>query len=87
VPRVRFVRQAKEVGFSLEEIRQIIEASHIGPPCTLTRKLIERHLAQVESELHRLRSLQGRLKRLLHQMPPEVTNRVCPLIDGDQISN
>ena len=91
---LRFIRRAKELGFNLEEIRQIIEASRNEPPCALSRKLIERHLAQVEGELRRLQSLQGRLKRLLRQIPTEVADGdcplidgVCPLIDGDQISN
>lgn len=87
VALLRFVRRAKELGFSLEEVRQIVEASRNEPPCALTRKLIERHLAQVKGELHRLRSLQTRLKQLLRQTPSETADGVCPLIEGDQISN
>ena len=83
----RFVQRTRELGFSLEEIRQIIEASRNQPPCALARELIERHLAQVEGELHRLRSLQARLKRLLRQTPPEIADGVCPLIEGDWTSN
>lgn len=84
---LRFVQRAKELGFDLKEIRQIIEASHKEPPCALSRKLIERHVAQVEGELRRLRSLRGCLKRLLRRAPRSVAGGVCPLIDGDQISS
>ncbi len=87
VPLLRFIRQAKELGFSLEETGQIIEASRNGPPCALTRRLVERHLTQVEGELRRLRSVQGRLKRLLGHMAPEFADGVCPLIDNNRISN
>lgn len=87
VALLRFVQRAKELGFSLEEIRQIIEMSRNQPPCALARELIERHLAHVEGELHRLRSLQARLKRLLRQAPPEIADGVCPLIKGDWTSN
>ncbi|MGH8257892.1 MAG: MerR family transcriptional regulator [Steroidobacteraceae bacterium] len=80
---LRFVLHGKELGFSLAEVRQIINASRNGPPCALTRKLVERHLAQVEGELRRLRSLQARLKRLLRQATSETGDSVCPLIDGD----
>lgn len=82
---LRLVQRAKELGFSLEEIRQIIGASHGGPPCALTRKLAERHLAQVEDELRRLCSLQARLKRLMHQIPRETADGVCPLIEEEWI--
>ena len=84
---LHFVTRAKELGLSLGEVRQIIEASRTEPPCALTRTLLERHLTQVESELRRLRSLQARLKRLLRQTPPEAAEGVCPLIEGDRISN
>jgi MerR family transcriptional regulator, copper efflux regulator len=87
VALLRFVQRAKELGFSLGEVRQIIEASRTEPPCALTRTLIERHLAQVEGELHRVRSLQVRLKRLLRQAPPKTADGICPLIEGDRISN
>lgn len=80
---LRFVLHGKELGFSLAEVRQIINASRNGPPCALTRKLVERHLAQVEGELRRLRSLQARLKRLLRQATAETGDSICPLIDGD----
>ncbi len=82
---LRFIRRSKELGFSLDEISQLIEASRKQLPCALSRKLIERRLAEVESELHRLRSLRDCLKRLLHQAPPaEAANGVCPLIENSQ---
>lgn len=85
VTLLHFVRQVRELGLSLGEVRQIIGASRDEPPCALTRRLIERHLAQVEGELHRLRSLQARLERLLRQTPPETAEGVCPLIEGDRV--
>ena len=81
VALLHFVRCAKELGLSLGEVRQVAEASRKGAPCGLTRKLIESHLAQVEGELHRLRSLQARLKRLMRQTLPDTSDCVCPLIE------
>jgi MerR family mercuric resistance operon transcriptional regulator len=83
--RLQFIRRSKELGFSLDEVRQLIERSRNQPPCALSRELIERHLAEVESELHHLRSLRDRLKRLLHLPPPaQASDGVCPLIEGSQ---
>ena len=78
-----FVRRARELGFSLTEIRQIIEVSGREPVCGRTRELIARHLVQVEQELRRLRSLRARLKRLLERPVPETGGGVCPLIEGE----
>lgn len=86
VTLLHFVRRAKQLGFTLDEIRQLIEASRNEPPCALTRTLIERHLAEVESELRRLRLLHGQLKRLLRQPPLAATDGVCPLIESDQVA-
>jgi MerR family transcriptional regulator, copper efflux regulator len=80
---LQFIHRSKKLGFSLDDARQLIERSKNQLPCALSRELIERHLAEVESEIHRLRSLRDRLKRLLHQPPPaEAADGVCPLIEN-----
>lgn len=80
---LQFIRRSKELGFNLREVQQLIETSKTRPPCALSRKLIERHLAAVDSELHRLRSLRDRLERLMQQPAPgQGAGGVCPLIDG-----
>src|SRR5262245_6411737 len=67
---LQFVHRCRELGFGLDEIHQLIETSKNEIPCTLSRKLIEHHLAEVESEIRRLHWLRDRLKRLLRQPPP-----------------
>ncbi len=85
ITRLRFVIQAKWLGFNLDEVRQILETSRNEPPCALTRKLIERHLAKTEKELRRLLSLRRSLKSLLPQPLPEQTSgEICPLIENCQ---
>ncbi len=82
---LQFIRRSRELGLSLDEVRKLIETSRKQVPCALSRKLIARRLSEVESDLHRLRSLRDRLKRLLQQPPPaEAANGVCPLIDNSQ---
>lgn len=82
---LQFICRSKELGFSLDEARQVIEMSRDQSPCALSRKLIERHLAEVESELRRLRSLRDRLKRLLQKsLPADAPSGVCPLIEHSQ---
>lgn len=80
---LRFIARAKELGFTLDETRLLIEDARNQPPCVLCRDLIERHLAEVEHELRRLRSLRKRLRWLARQPLPETANRwVCPLIEA-----
>ena len=46
VSMIRFVQRARELGFSLEQIRQIVDASRDDLPCTACRKLINQRLAK-----------------------------------------
>lgn len=80
---LRFVVQAGKLGFTLNEVRRLIENSRNQAPCVLCRELIERHLAEIEDELRRLRSLRNSLHRLAQLPLPERTNgTVCPLIES-----
>ena len=82
---LRLLVQAKELGFSLQEIRQLIEAAKKQPPCALTRKLAKRHLEEVENEIHRLCFLRYRLKQILCEQPSDrPLPGVCPLIETSQ---
>jgi MerR family mercuric resistance operon transcriptional regulator len=79
---IRFVRRARELGFSLEQIRQLIDASRDDPPCVTCRELLHQHLVQVEEELRRLRALRNRLRRLARQAtPPTINGAICPLLE------
>jgi MerR family mercuric resistance operon transcriptional regulator len=83
---LQFIRRARELGFSLDEIRQLIEASTQNPPCALSRRLITRHLAAVESEIVRLSSLRDRLRRLMNRpaLEEDANEVMCPLIESSQ---
>jgi DNA-binding transcriptional MerR regulator len=86
VTLLQFVRRARELGFSLDEIRRMIEASRQNSPCPLSRTLIADRLAAIEREIQRLSALQDRLTRLMKvPAPTEGVNGVmCPLIESSQ---
>lgn len=47
VNRVMFIRRAKHLGYTLNEIRQIFEECRKGnSPCPLTREIIERRICE-----------------------------------------
>ena len=83
---LQFIRRARELGFSLGEIRRLIEASKQSSCCALSRQLIAHHLAAVESEMVRLGSLRDRLKRLMNRpaLEADVNGVMCPLIESSQ---
>ncbi|WP_328187940.1 MerR family transcriptional regulator [Marinobacter sp. OP 3.4] len=91
--RLRFARKARQLGFSLPEIRAILEqADEHHSPCPMVRDVFEDRLASVEREIAELQQLRERMKSALKawQAMPDGTpdgHTICRLIehwDDDQ---
>ena len=55
--RVRFIKKAQAVGFTLAEIKEILDLkSHGGAPCRKVTELGEKHLQEIDSRLAQLRA-------------------------------
>jgi len=66
--QLRFIRQAKALGFSLHEVGGILEMRGRGQcPCGRVIALGERHLKAVEGQIHRLESFRRELTKALKQ--------------------
>lgn len=61
--RLRFIRQAKALGFSLEEIRGLMAAAEGGCGQALPelQRLLERHIDQIDARISELQAFRGRL--------------------------
>ncbi|HKK56530.1 MerR family transcriptional regulator [Marinobacter sp.] len=85
--RLRFARKARQLGFSLPEIRQILEqADDHHSPCPMVRDVFEERLAQVEAEIAQLQQLRNRMTSALAawQDMPDGTpdgHTICRLIE------
>jgi len=63
VKRVRFVRAAQSLGFTLAEIREILRRSRQHTtPCPLVRDIIARRLREHREHLNRVLALQERME-------------------------
>lgn len=66
VRRLQFIRHARDLGFDIEEIRQLLEVSeHPTMPCSTAEKIARHHLQQVETKIDRLRLIRSQLKRMI----------------------
>jgi len=64
--RVRLIRRAMLVGFSLKELARVFaEREHGGVPCHSVRDSVRSHLAELEIRLRELRALKRDLQDLL----------------------
>lgn len=66
VARLRFVRRARNLGFSQDQIRGLIDLSQQrGAACTGVDQIAEAHLAEVEARIADLQALAGELRTIL----------------------
>lgn len=86
--RLRFVRRARELGFGLPEITEILQrADAQQSPCPLVRELFEQKLAEVDRRVAELTQLRDRMRVALQQwqtLPDGVPDgaSVCHLIES-----
>lgn len=65
IHRLSFIRNARGLGFSINEIRSLIALSgEKDQKCVEARDLAARHLSEVEARLVRLEQLRDELKRV-----------------------
>lgn len=66
--RLSFIRRGRDLGFSLEEVRELLRLSDDRErPCAEVDHIARAHLAEVERKLADLVMLRGELQRLIHQ--------------------
>lgn len=86
--RLRFIIAAKNLGFTLAEITQILDKSEHGEsPCPSVRKIIVYHIEENERKIRELQKLQKKMKNALkdwenlNDSMPNGTS-VCHLIES-----
>ncbi|MGB0499060.1 MAG: MerR family transcriptional regulator [Rubricella sp.] len=64
--RLAFVRHARQLGFTLEAIRELLDLSdNPGHSCADVDRIAHRQLKEVEARIARLEALRKELKRML----------------------
>ena len=62
--RLKFITSAKELGFTLAEIEEILDhAVHGESPCPMVREIVEKRIEENRRKLQEMRRLQKRLER------------------------
>jgi DNA-binding transcriptional MerR regulator len=88
IETLKFVRKAQELGFSLNEIREllILRAEHV-PACSHVKELLVQKLTAVDQKIMELRSLELSLKRALRKCKRELKTATpghdscCPVLE------
>lgn len=79
--RVRFIRTAQAIGFTLSDIRELLELqAGRTPRCRSVRSLIENRLVEVDRRVVELRSFHETLGSLLARCRRAAPEDPCPAV-------
>ena len=82
VARIRFIRRAQELGFTLKEIKDLLELRvRRGRSCGEVRSRAESKIADIEARIRSLRQMRRALTRLADECGARGSATGCPLLE------
>lgn len=81
VRRLRFIKRAQALGFSLEEVKLLLALSQ-GEHCAETRTFAEQKKRLLEGKMADLRAIQSALDKLIRACGTGKKGRGCPIIES-----
>lgn len=83
--RLRFIRRAQQLGFSLDEIRELLELRATPGPAadrTTVRARTEAKLVELEAKIADLKAMRSALRGLHRACCEGGTTSTCPILDA-----
>jgi len=80
VERLRFIKRAQALGFSLSEVKLLL-GLYVGEHCAETRSVAEEKARLVEHKIADLRAMQRALQKLIRACDAGGRGRGCPIIE------
>lgn len=79
--RIRFIKRAQELGFSLDEIGHLLMLEECNDKSAI-RDIAQDRLTQVRSKLADLRQMESMLSQLIHACAAASQQAQCPIIEA-----
>ncbi len=86
--RLAFIKRAQALGFSLDEIRQIVDDARKGQsPCDEVREIVRRRMEELDERLRELQRYRKELKSTLEEWDKvgRAPGHICGLIEGSGV--
>jgi len=80
VARLSFIRRAKDLGFSLGDIAELLSLSHERRDVRGVKRKAEERLADVERKIDELKRVRRGLKTLIDACPGHGELETCPIV-------
>jgi len=82
---IRFIKRAKELGFTLREIKELLELrvdSSATATCDEVRNLAKEKIASVRDKIRMLQRMEAALTRLVGSCQRRVVTSNCPILEA-----
>ncbi len=87
---LEFIKRAQTLGFTLDEIKQIIAESRAGhSPCDEVREIVRARLQELDERMRQMRKYRNALAATLQVWDEQgaTTGRFCGLIESSEINS
>ncbi len=83
VRRVRFIKRAQELGFSLKEIKELLSI-RVDPrsDCSAVQRLAKAKLADIDQKIRTLQAMKTVLTKLATACPGRGPSTECPILES-----
>lgn len=81
IERLNFIRRAKTLGFSLEEISTLLDLQDNGGPKAEVKAITSRKLQQIDARIADLQRIRTVLQSLNHECSGRGSVHGCPIIE------
>ncbi len=83
VPRIQFIRHAKELGFTLNEIGDLLSLqSDPKANCMAVRERAETKIADIKEKISALTRIQKSLSKLIRACDTRTESAECPILEA-----
>ena len=80
--RLNFIRRSRELGFSINEIKALINLQHAGEAsCEQVKTASQMHLNDIQNKITDLMKIQASLQGLIEQCESN-SSSTCPVLDS-----
>lgn len=81
VRRIRFIKRAQELGFTLQEIRELLLLTPAaGDDCGTVRQAAAQKVSEIKDKIAALNQMRRTLEKLIDQCPGEGDLDECPIL-------
>jgi len=88
--RLTFIKKAQALGFSLDEIKRIVEDARMGQsPCDEVREIVGRRLEELDERMREMRRYRKELAETLEEWNKvgHAPGHICGLIEGSHVEH